>query len=79
MDSIPAGDWIEGSIVIPGGPCPGTTLGLNNTATLGVVLTADANGTATFNTSVPGGACGNVFIQALDLINCETSNVVPLQ
>lgn len=72
--------FAAGSVTIPGGfPCAGTTLGLNQTATLASVITADANGDASLDTSVPARACGNIFIQALDLSSCGTSNVVALE
>ncbi len=69
-----------GSFVIPGGfPCAGTTLGLNNTVALGAMITAGPDGVAALNTSVPPAACGNFFIQALDIATCGTSNVVLLE
>jgi hypothetical protein len=69
-----------GSFVIPNGfPFAGTMLGLNNTVALGAVITANTNGLATLNTSVPPGACGNIFLQALDFTDQATSNVVLLQ
>ncbi len=70
----------KGSLVIPNHLiCPGTTLGLNNKAKLGTTITADQQGNATLNTKVPPGACGNIFLQALDLNDCTTSNVALLQ
>lgn len=67
----------QGTIKIHNGyPCPGTTLGLNATAKLATIQRADANGTATFITKVPAKACGRVFMQALDISTCATTNVV---
>ncbi len=72
--------FAEGSIVIPNNfSCAGTMLGLDNTATLGSTITADTNGDATLNIFVPAGACSTVFIQALDISNCETSGTLLLQ
>jgi hypothetical protein len=64
-----------GSFRIPNNqPCAGTTLGLGGTPALGG--TAQGN-PATLNISnVPGGACGHIFVQAVDLDTCATSNVV---
>jgi len=70
----------QGSFVIPNGfPCAGVTLGLQNQVTLGATLQADANGDAMISTSVPASACGNVYLQALDLANCGISGVALLQ
>jgi len=67
----------EGRLRIPdGSPCAGTTLGLNNTAQLADVVRADANGTANLDIpNVPNAACGHIYIQAIDLSACATSNV----
>lgn len=68
-----------GSQIIPGGyPCAGTQLGLDASATLGATLTADAAGQAGFTTSVPAGACGRIWLQALDLSTCGLSPAVQL-
>ncbi|HEX9793053.1 MAG TPA: hypothetical protein VGC54_03640 [Planctomycetota bacterium] len=42
------------------------------------MVAADANGHITFNANVPAAACGRVFLQAIDLSSCDTSNVVGL-
>ncbi len=65
----------EGSYVIPGGACAGTTLGLSN-AGLRIVDTqiADGSGNASFSGNAPVAACGG-YIQAIDASDCETSNV----
>lgn len=69
-----------GSIRIPkGNPCAGTPLGLNQTAQLADVVRANANGTATLDVNVPAHACGGIHVQAIDLSNCATSNVLLVQ
>lgn len=69
-----------GSFVIPNGhPCAGTTLGLDSSVSLGLVQNASASGTLTLPTNVPAGACGQVYLQALDLTSCGYSDVVLLQ
>ncbi len=68
-----------GSYVIPGGPCAGTVLGLDGAGiTLAAVLTADAGGFASYTAFVPPGACGNVYVQAIDVSTCATSTVIGL-
>ncbi len=67
-----------GSVAIPTGPCAGTRLGLNGTATLLRTARANANGRAAITGNAPSGACGRVYLQALDVSNCATSNVVGL-
>jgi len=68
-----------GSQIIPGGyPCAGTMLGLNSTVKIGATLTADAAGQVSFTTRVPAGACGRIWLQALDLSTCGLSPVVQL-
>ena len=65
-----------GSQQIPNGnPCAGTVLGLNQTATLVMTRTANAQGVATISGNVPANACGHVFLQAIDVPTCTTSNV----
>lgn len=69
----------EGNQRIPMGfPCAGTELGLNATAVLGGTVRADGSGVAAFSGRVPAGACNRVFVQALDIETCLTSNVEPL-
>mgnify|MGYP006935311299 CR=1 FL=1 len=69
-----------GAYIVPNGyPCAGTWLGLDSSVTLGVVQNADASGTLTLPTNVPAGACGQVYLQALDLTSCGLSNVILLQ
>jgi len=66
-----------GSFVIPGGSCGGTVLGLGN-PTLRTIQVMDANGSLTLAVNIPAGACGNVFLQAVDLGACTASNVEAL-
>jgi len=66
-----------GSLVIPGGPCPGITLGITS-PTLRVINAADAAGSITLTANIPAGACGTQFVQAVDLTACVTSNVEAL-
>ena len=69
-----------GSFIIPNGyPCAGTMLGLDNTVTLGTPLTANAAGDIVFPFTVPPGACGTVYLQALDLETCATTSVALIQ
>lgn len=69
-----------GTFVIPNGfPCAGTVLGLGSLGlTLGSSGTADASGTFSLNQTVPSAACGNFFVQAVDVSQCTTTNVVGL-
>lgn len=69
----------EGSVQVPPGPCEGTELGLDASATLLAIEQADANGNASIAGNAPNAACGRVFVQALDLGSCSTSNVELVQ
>ena len=70
----------QGSFVVPSGlPCAGLTLGLDSSIKLASMLTTDAAGHATLNANVPAGACGTIYLQALDLSACQVSDVVLLQ
>lgn len=72
--------FAPGSFLIPAGyACAGTMLGLDNTVTLGTLQTANAAGTILWPTTVPAGACGQVYLQALDLTSCGLSEVILLQ
>lgn len=65
-----------GNARIPGGPCAGTRLGLNNSAQLAATINADGNGTATLARSAGANACnGAILLQALDVTTCTPSNV----
>jgi hypothetical protein len=66
-----------GSFVVPSGPCAGTVLGLDGVGiTLLATPFADGAGAATYSTLVAPFACGAVFVQALDVATCGTTNVV---
>jgi len=66
-----------GSQQIPNGnPCAGTLLGLNQTAMLVGTRTADGQGVAAISGNVPANACGRIFVQAIDVQTCLTSNVL---
>ncbi|TAH36378.1 MAG: hypothetical protein EYC70_11290 [Planctomycetota bacterium] len=68
-----------GSVRVPAGrPCAGTLLCLDPPVTLLAVLTANAGGMAAASGNAPAAACGNVFVQAIDLGTCEISNVAGL-
>lgn len=69
-----------GTFVIPAGkPCAGTLLGLSGGVSLAKMLTANGAGQANFSVRVPAGACGTVFLQALDLSTCRVSTAQVLQ
>jgi len=66
-----------GNVTIPSGPCAGTRLGLNNTATLAALIDADGDGNAALARNVGSNVCGGrLVLQALDLTTCSPSNVV---
>jgi len=62
-----------GSSEIP--ECPGVFLDIDNANRIAVVA-ADENGEASFEGYAPPAACGRVLLQAADLLECTTSNVV---
>ncbi|MCC6907608.1 MAG: hypothetical protein IT430_06690 [Phycisphaerales bacterium] len=65
-----------GSVRIPNGPCTGTQLGLDASATLAALLTADGGGNAALMRSVGANLCGGaVLLQTLDATTCTPSNV----
>ncbi len=67
----------HGNLTIPQNfPCAGIQLGLNGSAKLAKIQTADQDGNALFDTSVPSKACGAVYLQVIDFDTCFTSNVV---
>lgn len=71
--------FAPGSQVIPSGyPCAGTTLGLNASVDLALSVNADSSGTLILTRTLPAAACGNIFIQAVDLSSCATSNVLAI-
>ena len=66
-----------GSTPIPAGlPCAGTILDLDLSARVAGVATADAAGTASISGQIGPSACGAVYLQAVDVTSCETSNVL---
>lgn len=67
--------WNPGSFVVPGGyRCAGTVLGLDASVQIGATLSADAFGQASLTTSIPPGAWGAIWLQALDLSSCGLSD-----
>ena len=65
-----------GSVTLERGPCAGTVLGLNSTVNLMGTSEADVHGTATLtDIIIHEKFCGHLYIQALDLTSCETSQV----
>jgi len=62
-----------GSVVVPGGPCAGTVLGLSSPRLLARPQ-ADGNGDFSTVVDVPGSACGQ-FLQVVDVTTCGTTNV----
>ena len=66
-----------GSFVIPSGPCAGTVTGLDGTATpVPGTFLFDGAGQVNQTFFVPPGACGAVYVQAINLADCCTSNVI---
>lgn len=66
-----------GSWTIPGGlVCFGTTTGLAAPVTLAGYVPANAIGTASVTTFIPGGVCNNRYLQVVDTMTCTTSNVI---
>jgi len=68
-----------GNYVVPNGPCAGVQLGLDATANLGGLVSADASGGASLSFFVPSTVCGAVWGQAVDAANCVTTNVLAVQ
>ncbi len=65
-----------GGVRIPNGPCAGTQLGLDGSATLASLLTADGQGNAALTRNVGANLCGGaVVLQALDVTTCTPSKV----
>jgi len=68
-----------GNFVVPTGkPCAGTLLSLSSGVSLAKMLTTNAAGSATLSVNVPAGACGTVFLQALDISTCRVSTAMVL-
>lgn len=70
----------EGAFLIPAQyPCQGTLLGLGaNQIQLVGTFRSDGQGARTIHGFAGNGACG-AFLQVLDLANCDTSNVAPIE
>lgn len=66
------------SVVVGGtGPCAGTTLGVSPPNIRGI-FGADAGGSLSLTLTLPAGACGTLFLQAVDVGACAPSNVEAL-
>jgi hypothetical protein len=65
-----------GSFTIPGGPCGGTVLGLQQPSLVGI-FNANGAGTFTLSGNLPAGFCGR-RLQAVDIASCTATNVVQL-
>lgn len=64
-----------GSVAVPAGPCAGTASGLGpSNLRLRANLTADANGEASLNVTLPRAACAS-YEQVLDVGSCTFTNV----
>lgn len=65
-----------GSFTIPGGPCGGTVLGLQQPSLVGI-FGSNGAGTVTLSGNLPAGFCGR-RLQAVDLASCTPTNVVQI-
>lgn len=66
-----------GAWVVPGSMiCAGTVTGLAGPVTMAGFVSANGVGMASVSTFVPGGACGNRYLQVVDTITCTVSNVI---
>ena len=70
------GAQAEGSFAVPGGPCPGLVLDLDQPRLL-TSRVAGKSGSLSFMRQIPPGACGT-FLQAVDAVTCTTSNAVAI-
>ncbi|GEM_PF-2080359 len=68
-----------GSLEIPHGACSGQILGLNSSARVAAVTTADGSGMAVFGATVPPTVCGRTWVQAIDATSCLVTEVMPIQ
>ncbi len=66
-----------GSWSIPGAFCTGTLFGLVN-PTVRAQVSMNASGSATIQANLPAIGCGYAYLQALDVVSCEPSNIVAL-
>src|SRR5690606_10152873 len=63
----------QGATTIPGGPCAGTVLDVQNSVRLVAVRAADDAGRVVFDGDIPPTVCG-AYLQAVDLSTCVTTN-----
>ena len=73
--------WSAGTAgaVVPSGSCAGTAVGIGPGLAVVGFRTLDAQGAASFGPQpVPAGACGGIWLQALDLGSCQVSNLTQL-
>ena len=63
----------EGVWIVPGGPCQGTEIDLQDPVLLSS-WTADVTGDVTIEPSIPPAACGT-YLQGLDSASCAVTNV----
>ncbi len=69
-----------GSFKVPNGnPCAGIVLGLNQSVAVAAIVSADGAGIAKFDVRLPSNACGNIYMQAIDLNACNTTDVILIQ
>lgn len=69
----------DGNLVIPGGPCGGTRLGLSGANIRLVNTVSTGNGSGSVNGQAGSGACGGkIQLVVVDGNPCTTSNVVGL-
>lgn len=75
VHSASTGTW-----TIPFGVvCWGTTTGLSAPVVLAGVVPTNTAGNTSVNAAVPAAFCGSRFLQAIDLTNCNTTNVILIQ
>lgn len=68
---------VQGSYVIPGGPCAGTALGLGDNRLRLFAIRPAGDGSGSASANVGDSVCGG-FVQVIELPSCQTSNVVPV-
>ena len=67
---------LPGSTTKPSGVCAGTVVSLYSPR-LGLLITSNGSGAASFSFNAPGAACGR-SLQAVDITSCRTSNTLVL-
>jgi len=65
------------SFVVPNGVCAGTTMGVSPPV-LRAIVTTDGTGGLSLFVNLPPVACGTLYLQAVELGSCLTSNVEAL-